>query len=1080
VPRHRDTGRPRVHWTVFVLAVAALLATLALDDFVRATGGGTVPPGETEIVDHGSAVSGPVIRTGGDRVVTERLPARTVALTFDDGPDPTWTPKILDALRRHGATATFFVVGAQVDKHPDLVRRIVAEGHQLGLHSFTHHDLGPMSQRRRRIEFELTRNAVAYATGMDVKLFRPPYLASPSKVDARGLEVITDAGRHGYVTVLADRDTSDWRRPGAHMIAAAATPVGSGGTIVLMHDGGGDRRETVEALDLLLPELAAQGRRVVSIPAVLPDVPTATAASVRSRVQGGAFAVAQRGAGWVGVGLFWLMIFATALAGTRMLIQAYCAWRHSRRRRRGPLPAYEIGVSVVVPAFNEAANIVATVRSLLASDCRELEIIVVDDGSTDGTADLVDAADLPGVRVLRRRNGGKAAALRTGVAAARHDVLVLIDGDTIVEPDTITMLVRAFADPAVGAVAGNVKVANRTGVIGRWQHLEYVVAFNLDRRVFEMGDCMTTVPGALGGFRRAALESAGGLRSDTLAEDTDLTMAIVRAGWRVVYEDQACAWTEVPGTWRGLWRQRYRWCYGTMQAMWKHRAASRARGPAGRLGRLGLGYVAVFQILQPLLAPIVDVYLLYSLAFRPPGLVAVYWLGLHVAQFAVAAYAFRLDKEPAGPLWSLPLQQIGYRQLISLVTIQSTVTALLGGRLGWHLTARTGRAAALDPTAATVDRRAAGNRLLVRLIRNGVYRDPRWARVTLRVGLALVALSGTTAAAGKVVTSRYENSVQRDDLLGAAASYHLGADTWSLDRALNILLIGVDWRKGQTGMIRSDTVMILHVPKTKDRAYLFSLPRDAIVEIPPLAATGFRGGRDRLNSSFAYGAGLEQDRARGGRLLAATVTKLTGLPGLDAAVLIDFYGFTDVVRALGGLRVCVDADVRSIHTKRVFKAGCARMEGSDAIDYLRQRKKVVGSDYGRQHHQQQFIASIAAEAKRQNIAGNPVKLDHLLRAAGHAMTVTTGPVRPTDLAFALRGISSERITMLRTPGHGRHDAARQYVGEVLDPAAYELFRAVRDDNVPRFVAAHPELVGTSARTRADTSDTEINVDGAQR
>ncbi|MBU2663696.1 glycosyltransferase [Actinoplanes bogorensis] len=1053
MPRHRNSGRPRAHWSIFALALTALVVTLFVDDFARETGGGTVSPGKTEIVDGGSAVDGPIIHPS---TRAERLPARTVALTFDDGPDPVWTPRILDALRRHHARATFFVVGAQVNKHPELVRRIVAEGHQLGLHSFTHRDLTTMSEPRRRLEFELTRNAVAHATGQDVRLFRPPYLASPAKVDRTALDLIEDAGRAGYTTVLADRDTTDWRRPTAATIANRAMPPSTAGAIVLMHDGGGDRSATVDALDLLLPRLAAQGRVVTTIGA-----PEATPASGQAKAQGAVFAVVQRGAGWTRTGMFWLMIFATALAGTRMAIQAVSAWRHARRRRKNPLSPYAVPVSVIVPAFNESANIVATVRSLLASTQADVEIIVVDDGSTDGTADLVEALDEPTVRVLRRPNGGKASALRAGVAAARHDILVLIDGDTIVEPDTIEMLVRSFADPAVGAVAGNAKVANRRGVIGRWQHLEYVVAFNLDRRVFEMADCMTTVPGALGGFRRAALEAAGGVRSDTLAEDTDLTMAIVRAGWRVVYDDMACAWTEAPGTWSGLWRQRYRWCYGTMQAMWKHRRALVEKGPAGRFGRRGLGYVGAFQILQPLLAPIIDVYLVYALLFRPPGLVALLWLGLHAAQLAVAAYAFRLDKEPAGPLWSLPLLQIGYRQLIYLVTIQSAVTALAGTGLRWHASTRTGHAAALDASAATSDPKAARTRELVRQLRLGLYRDPRWARWSFRAGLVLVLLSGSAWVGGTLVTGRYAGAVARDDLLGDAAAYHVAPDGWSLDKALNILLIGVDWRKGQTGMIRSDTVMVLHVPRAKDRAYLFSLPRDTIVDIPPLPETGFRGGRDRLNSSFAYGAGLDQDRAQGGRLLAATVRKLTGLPGLDAAVLIDFYGFSDVVKALGGLRVCVDADTRSIHTGRVFPAGCRRMTGDEAIDFLRQRKTVKGSDYGRQHNQQQFIASIAAEAKRQNLAANPVKLDALLRAAGSAMTVTTGPAEPIDLVFALRGIDPGRVTMLRTPGHGRHDGARNYLGEALDPAAFELFRAVREEKLPQFVAAHPDLVSGS-------------------
>jgi cellulose synthase/poly-beta-1,6-N-acetylglucosamine synthase-like glycosyltransferase len=210
----------------------------------------------------------------------------------------------------------------------------------------------------------------------------------------------------------------------------------------------------------------------------------------------------------------------------------------------------------------------------------------------------------------------------------------------------------------------------------------------------------------------------------------------------------ACAWTEAPGTWKGLWRQRYRWCYGTMQAMWKHRKALTERGSAGRFGRRGLSYVAAFQILQPLLGPIVDVYLLYSLLFRPSGLAAVLWLGIHLAQFAVAYYAFRLDKEPAGPLWTLPLLQIGYRQLIYLVTIQSAVTALAGGGLRWHVSRRTGRAAALVPSAASSDPKAARTQRLVRQIRLGLYRDPRWARYSLRAGLALILVSASAFVGG--------------------------------------------------------------------------------------------------------------------------------------------------------------------------------------------------------------------------------------------------------------------------------------------------------------------------------------------
>jgi cellulose synthase/poly-beta-1,6-N-acetylglucosamine synthase-like glycosyltransferase len=252
----------------------------------------------------------------------------------------------------------------------------------------------------------------------------------------------------------------------------------------------------------------------------------------------------------------------------------------------------------------------------------------------------------------------------------------------------------------VGAVSGNTKVANRRGLLGRWQHLEYVIGFNLDRRMFDIARCMPTVPGAIGAFRGAAVRDVGGVSAQTLAEDTDFTMAVIRAGWQVVYEPAAIAWTEAPASLRQLWRQRYRWCYGTMQAIWKHRQALAQRGAAGRLGRRGLGYLLLFQVLLPLCAPMVDVYGLYGLLFLPLTKVAAVWAGFTAVQIATAGYALWLDRERYGPLWSLPLQQIVYRQLMYLVVFQSTVTALLGGRMRWHRMARTGAATAHARAAA--------------------------------------------------------------------------------------------------------------------------------------------------------------------------------------------------------------------------------------------------------------------------------------------------------------------------------------------------------------------------------------------
>ncbi len=361
-------------------------------------------------------------------------------------------------------------------------------------------------------------------------------------------------------------------------------------------------------------------------------------------------------------------------------------------------------MSVVVPAFNEQLSVGSAVRSLAASRYPELEIIVVDDGSTDSTATVVEELGLPNVTLIRQDNAGKAAALNVGIAAARHDILVLVDADTVVEPRSIRALVARFADPEVGAVSGNTKVGNRRGALGRRQHLEYVSGPNLDRRMFDVLQCLPAVPGAVGAFRRETLDAVGGVGGDTLVEQTDLTMAASRSGWRVAYAPDAHAWTEAPTAWGQLWRQRHRWCYGTMQAMWKHRGAVLDSGTSGKLGRRGLPYLLAFQVLLPLLAPLVDIAGAYSLMFLHSAEMTLVWLAFLAVQFVSAVHAFRLEREPHERLWSLPLQQFVNRQLMFFVVIESLASAVYGIRLRRHASRRTGGLDAVpDGTAVLVD-----------------------------------------------------------------------------------------------------------------------------------------------------------------------------------------------------------------------------------------------------------------------------------------------------------------------------------------------------------------------------------------
>lgn len=686
----RAQPRARIHWVTLAAFLGVLGVALLVVGYTHHMYGVS----NDAAVDMGPSNRVPVTVTNGGPIVdaqpnhprTAGLPNHVIALTFDDGPDPTWTPRILDVLRKHHVRATFFMVGSEAIDNAGLVRNVVAGGNEIGVHTFTHVNLGKAPDWQQRFELRETQAALVGITGRKTALLRPPYSSENTAVDNQQWGAMIRAAREGYLSVLTTLDSNDWSRPGVDRIVANATPRGDGGQVLLMHDGGGDRSETVAALDKLIPELQRRGFRFETV-GQASGVHATRPASASERAVGLAVVWGVRLSEWLVRVMDLMLVLAGALSLLRAIVVVVSARRHHRIRR----PAGQVvdPVSVIVPAYNESAGIEAAVRSIAAST-HPVEIIVVDDGSTDETAAVVESLGLPQVRLIRQPNAGKPAALNTGLAAAQHDLIVMVDGDTVFEPGTVHTLVQALGDPDVGAVSGNAKVANRTGLLGRWQHIEYVIGFNLDRRLFDIAECMPTVPGAIGAFRRSALEDVGGVSDDTLAEDTDLTMALCRDGWRVVYEQDAHAWTEAPATMSALWRQRYRWSYGTFQAMWKHRAALFQGGRSGKFGRRGLLYLLTFQVLLPVVAPAVDVFALYGLVFLDPVRVIGVWLAFLLLQLAMGVYAFRLDHERLGPLWTLPLQQVVYRQLMYLVVIQSLWTALSGSRLRWQRMERYG------------------------------------------------------------------------------------------------------------------------------------------------------------------------------------------------------------------------------------------------------------------------------------------------------------------------------------------------------------------------------------------------------
>ena len=686
---------PPAHRVIVGFCMAMVVVLLLVDGLTTKTLGSAGT--DSASPDAPLVGSAPIlVANGHGGLVSHEPPAgKRIALTFDDGPNPTWTPRILSILERAHVTATFFEIGANAVRAPWITQRIVRNGFELGNHTFTHPDLAAVPSWQRELQIGMTESAFGGIVGLRIRLVRPPYSSTPDAITPKEIAAWGQIAAKGYTIVVSNYDTRDWDLPGVASIIAAATPEGEQGGIIMMHDGGiGARRaQTVAALPRIIEILKRRGFRFVTVSelAGVPRSAVMVPISGSERLRGQVFVDMLDVSRSVTSVLRTIVLAVALLVALRMLFVLSLASvqvRRSRRRERDS--AFTPPVSIVVPAYNEAVGIERCVRSLADSRYpNPFEVIVIDDGSSDGTGDVVEALGLDGVRVIRQANAGKPTALNTGLIAAEHDIVVTVDGDTVFEPESLMRLVAPFAEPHVGAVSGNTKVGNRVGLLGRWQHIEYVMAFNLDRRMYEMLDCMPTVPGAIGAFRRSALLDVGGVSGATLAEDTDVTMAIGRGGWRVMYAEDARAWTEAPSTLRGLWRQRCRWSYGTLQSLWKHRAAFWRREEGG-IGRRALPYMILFQVLLPLTAPLIDLFAIYSILFLDPLPILAFWVAFNACQFVLAWVAFGWDHESRRPLWSLPFQQLVYRQLMYLVVIDSLMVALMGTHLRWHRHVRTG------------------------------------------------------------------------------------------------------------------------------------------------------------------------------------------------------------------------------------------------------------------------------------------------------------------------------------------------------------------------------------------------------
>jgi cellulose synthase/poly-beta-1,6-N-acetylglucosamine synthase-like glycosyltransferase/peptidoglycan/xylan/chitin deacetylase (PgdA/CDA1 family) len=633
-----------------------------------------------------------------------------IVLSFDDGPDRRWTPQILDILKEKQVPAVFFVIGEAANASPDILKREYNEGHEIGNHTFTHPKFDEVSHTQLKWELNLTQRLIESTLGVKSLLFRPPYGIDHQPEYAEEVAQLPYPQEMGYIIVGQRIDPDDWRmtegkiqRP-AQEIVDDVLRQAKNGNIVLLHDGGGEREQTVLALPLIIDELRAQGYEFTSVADLLAQnrsavmVPMTFREKLSARADGLIFGIVQ----WLRFAIATIFILGIVLVSGRALIIGILAIIEKLRPDHARLSYPPLSVTVLIPAHNEESVIVQTVTSVLLSDLNDIQVIVVDDGSTDRTLELLQDhfGRNQAVQIIHQVNRGKAAALNNALAHAQTEIVVTIDADTEIEPDAIRTLLRHFSDPKVAAVAGNVKVGNRSRWLTRWQALEYITSQNMEKRAFDLLNCITVVPGALGAWRRKVIDDGGGITADTVAEDADLTIGIRRLGWRITYDEDAIAWTEAPDTPAALIRQRFRWTFGTLQSFWKHRDTL-FRAKYGTLGCIALPNIFVFQILLPLISPVLDLLFFGSLVLwglaqlritQIPQLwttadvqrSVVFFLGFLLIDVLTCVIAFALERhEDWTLLIPVLLQRFYYRQLMYIVLFRSVKEAVRGRPVGW-------------------------------------------------------------------------------------------------------------------------------------------------------------------------------------------------------------------------------------------------------------------------------------------------------------------------------------------------------------------------------------------------------------
>ncbi|WP_296423843.1 glycosyltransferase [Yoonia sp.] len=626
----------------------------------------------------------------------------TLALSFNGLGDRTSTQKLFTLLADYGIETTFFASASDLLLSRDQLAQVLAHGHQIGTTSPQQTSRSWPTQIWSRITDNMAQSILAGELGIGAILVRTPALNGPLPVRETELNQLKSLLARGYIPVFASLPAAFGKIDTTRLVSDVRAAALARDINILSFDfSPQNAADVVAALPTILAALDRDGfafrsvREIGGLDTVTIMPPANTLPPARDR-----FTYGFLGLSWIGVqGYILLLALIVTIRAPIYLVLALL-----RRPRTGIDPAFRPAVNIIVPAYNEEKVIARTITSILASHYDNFEITVVDDGSTDNTVAIIETLQKhhEKVNLLREENHGKWHAEDLAISRSSAPIFIIVDADTLLHPDAISMIVQPFQDPRVGAVAGTVEVGNAGNVLTVLQAIEYKISQILVRRAYETFGGILVVPGAIGAWRRAAVEKANYVSGETITEDADLTVAIHRAGYKVMYQEDARSYTEAPETLKDLMKQRFRWSYGMLQVAWKHRR-SVLEGKV--VGLVSITDALLLQLIGSLLYPVIDIILVITLfQFGSDLLMNGTAVIGNLSTIAIATYlaltlvdvfnllsVFYFEKKWEWRLLLyIPLLRFGFRQLLYISSMRAIFRALVGGTSQWNKLNRTG------------------------------------------------------------------------------------------------------------------------------------------------------------------------------------------------------------------------------------------------------------------------------------------------------------------------------------------------------------------------------------------------------